>query len=427
MRWNVSLLAAEGLLVGATGWSSCNPLAFSPPCEACASFRRPRASRHQAERKKQQQQQQQQHQHRRVEFKGFRRRRVLQTTMAAAAGDRGGGDCGDRPSKYYNKDAWQRRASRAMKYVSMPIVKMAGQPREQIMIAMPFPAANATVHFTFDTLRRTTLITPTAKDALGVLEGPGIGGQPDFGACVELPAARIGHEHGDHYLLVMDAVVANSEQANVVKVLGPNTGGVLGLDFLNRYDLDLNFETNEARFYVAGAVDQGLVDTSLLEGLKCGSLPGGKLAIKMELNGGGPFTGVLDLASSTTVGNWLAARDLDVTSMASGQSSSYPQETGRPLPLMCAQFDTIQLGHVLLASVVDAKTAREGRLAVYVGHLPVFDSIARDISIREPRSRQLALVGQDLIGHTRIVLSCRSKRLYFAPLEANDIWAGQVV
>lgn len=70
-----------------------------------------------------------------------------------------------------------------------------------------------------------------------------------------------------------------------VKVLGPNTGGVLGLDFLNRYDLDLNFETNEARFYVAGAVDQGLVDTSLLEGLKCGSLPGGKLAIKMELNG----------------------------------------------------------------------------------------------------------------------------------------------
>lgn len=87
----------------------------------------------------------------------------------------------------------------------------------------------------------------------------------------------------------------------------------------------------------------------------------------------------------------------------------------------------IQLGHVLLASVVDAKTASEGRLAVYVGHLPVFDSIARDISIREPRSRQLALVGQDLIGHTRIVLSCRSKRLYFAPLEANDIWAGQVV
>lgn len=83
---------------------------------------------------------------------------------------------------------------------------------------------------------------------------------------------------------------------------------------------------------------------------------------------------------------------------------------------------------MLLASVVDAKTAREGRLAVYVGHLPVFDSIARDISSRSPRgTRQLALVGQDLIAHTRVVLSCRSKRLYFAPREANDVWAGQVV
>lgn len=68
-------------------------------------------------------------------------------------------------------------------------------------------------------------------------------------------------------------------------MLGPNTGGVLGLDFLNRYDIDLNFETNEARLYVAGAVDQGLVDTSELEGLACGYLPGGKLGIKMELNG----------------------------------------------------------------------------------------------------------------------------------------------
>lgn len=86
----------------------------------------------------------------------------------------------------------------------------------------------------------------------------------------------------------------------------------------------------------------------------------------------------------------------------------------------------IQLGHVLLTSVVDAKTAGEGRLAAYVGHLLEFESIAKDIS-SEPRGRQLALVGQDLITHSRLVLSCRSKRFYFAPLEANDVWAGQVV
>lgn len=70
-----------------------------------------------------------------------------------------------------------------------------------------------------------------------------------------------------------------------VRVLGPNTGGVLGLDFLNRYDIDFDFERNEAKLYVAGAVDQGLIETSGLEGLACGVLPGGKLGIKMELNG----------------------------------------------------------------------------------------------------------------------------------------------
>lgn len=70
-----------------------------------------------------------------------------------------------------------------------------------------------------------------------------------------------------------------------MRVLGPNTGGVLGLDFLNRYDIDFDFERNEAKLYVAGAVDQGLIETSGLEGLACGVLPGGKLGIKMELNG----------------------------------------------------------------------------------------------------------------------------------------------
>lgn len=410
MRLRVSLLAAECLLIGAIGWVY-PPALIVPAGGRGSMLKRPRTSRLLLQRDEQQ--------HQRGLLRGLRLQRLLHTIMTAAASG------ADGPGKNYNKAAWQRRARRAMKYVSMPIVSTPGEPREQLMVALPFPAANKTINFVFDTLRRTTLITPAARDALGVLDGPESRGglQPDLGESVELPAARIGHEWGDHFRVAMDAVVANPEQ---LKVLGPTTGGVLGLDFLGRYDLDLNFEEKEARFYVAGAVDEGLIDTSWLEGLACGYLPGGKLGIKMELNGGGAFTGVLDLASNSTVGNWLAARDLDVTSIARGQASSYPRETGRSRPLMCAHFDTVQLGHVLLTSVVDAKSAREGRLAVYVGHLPEFESIAKDIS-SEPRGRQLALVGQDLITHTRVVLSCRSKRLYFAPLEENDVWAGQVV
>lgn len=57
------------------------------------------------------------------------------------------------------------------------------------------------------------------------------------------------------------------------------------MDFCNTYDLDLNFETREARVYASGAVDDGMIDTTGLEELSCGYLPGGKLGMKMELNG----------------------------------------------------------------------------------------------------------------------------------------------
>lgn len=120
MRWRLLMLAVEGLLVDATGW------AYQPPpiVRAWSQPKRPSNSRHQHQEQRLPQQ--------RVEFKAIRRRRVLPTAMTATAGGGGGCGSGDGPSKKYNKDAWQRRASRAMKYVSMPIVKKAGQPREQV-------------------------------------------------------------------------------------------------------------------------------------------------------------------------------------------------------------------------------------------------------------------------------------------------------
>ncbi|CAM9866857.1 unnamed protein product [Discosporangium mesarthrocarpum] len=334
----------------------------------------------------------------------------------------------DEPTPSWSqRETWKRKARRSMKYVSMPITSFPGQPREQLMVGLTFPALGKTVYFALDTLRRETIVTPATKDLLGLVATVDMEDMPHLPTLVELPAARIGKPNGDHFRVVLDALVASPEQ---VSMLGPNTGGVLGLSFLNRYDLDLNFTDREARFYVAGAVDQALVDTSGLEPLSCGYLPGGKMGIKMELNGGGVFTGVLDVKSNSSAGNWAAARDVDVTSMAKGQPSSYPRETGRTRPLFRAHFDKIQLGHVLLASVVDAPSTKEGRLAIYIGYLDEFRSLAEDISGKPcggQSSRQLALVGLDLIGASRLVLSCKSKRLFFKPREENDVWAGQIV
>lgn len=88
--------------------------------------------------------------------------------------------------------------------------------RFQLMIALPFPGTNKTVNFVLDTLRRTTLVTPTTRDALGVGEDADGHEQMDFGQYVELPAARIGKEPGDHFMVLLDALVANPEQASRV-------------------------------------------------------------------------------------------------------------------------------------------------------------------------------------------------------------------
>lgn len=84
----------------------------------------------------------------------------------------------------------------------------------QLMIELSFPSANKTITFVLDTLRRTTLVTRATRDALGVGRTLNSCEQSSFGECVELPAARIGRERGDHYLVVIDALVANPEQAS---------------------------------------------------------------------------------------------------------------------------------------------------------------------------------------------------------------------
>eukprot|EP00953_Heterococcus_sp_UTEX-ZZ885_P033205 17295-Heterococcus_DN1.PRE.1 len=203
--------------------------------------------------------------------------------------------------------------------------------------------------------------------------------------------------------------------------------GVLALSFLSNYDLDLQLDAGNVDVYLQGAVDSGLLRTDGLEDVRCNTLPGGKLGVKMELNGGGPFTGVVDMGSNSSVGNWAAARDLDVTTLVMRGATRYPPETGRLRPLYKACFDTVQLGHVLLSNVEGAASEDDGALTMYVGHLPEFDLLQQDIRGTNDPARQLALVGLDLLAHTRLVISVKSKKFFFKAKELNDVWAGQIV
>jgi hypothetical protein len=86
-----------------------------------------------------------------------------------------------------------------------------------------------------------------------------------------------------------------------------------------------------------------------------------------------------------------------------------------------------QLGHVLLSNVEGAASEDDGALTMYVGHLPEFDLLQQDIRGTNDPARQLALVGLDLLAHTRLVISVKSKKFFFKAKELNDVWAGQIV
>jgi hypothetical protein len=58
--------------------------------------------------------------------------------------------------------------------------------------------------------------------------------------------------------------------------------------------------------------------------------------------------GVVDMGSNSSVGNWAAARDLDVTTLVMRGATRYPPETGRLRPLYKACFDTVQVRRRLL-------------------------------------------------------------------------------
>lgn len=92
----------------------------------------------------------------------------------------------------------------------------------------------------------------------------------------------------------------------------------------------------------------------------------------------------------------------------------------------CVPVCSLQVGHVLLSTVPDAESDAAGRLSMYVGYLPEFDILQTDIGGVRNEARPSALVGLDLLGNTRIVLSVKSKKVCFKAKEANDVWAGQV-
>jgi hypothetical protein len=175
--------------------------------------------------------------------------------------------------------------------VTIPLLRHAG-PKERLVLPLEFPQAGVTLRFALDTVSQETLISTRARDLLGIAPAEGRDVRVGLfhatkGKRVTLPAARIGAADGAHFFSICDAVVVDTARMG----FSDRIDGVLALSFLSNYDLDLQLDAGKVDVYLQGAVDSGLLRTDGLEDVRCNTLPGGKLGVKMELNGGGPFTG----------------------------------------------------------------------------------------------------------------------------------------
>jgi hypothetical protein len=176
--------------------------------------------------------------------------------------------------------------------VTIPLLRHAG-PKERLVLPLEFPQAGVTLRFALDTVSQETLISTRARDLLGIARAEGRDVRVGLfhatkGKRVTLPAARIGAADGAHFFSICDAVVVDTARMG----FSDRIDGVLALSFLSNYDLDLQLDAGNVDVYLQGAVDCGLLRTDGLEDVRCNTLPGGKLGVKMELNGGGPFTGM---------------------------------------------------------------------------------------------------------------------------------------
>mmetsp|Transcript_56544 Transcript_56544/g.175771 ORF Transcript_56544/g.175771 Transcript_56544/m.175771 type:complete len:527 (+) Transcript_56544:61-1641(+) len=138
---------------------------------------------------------------------------------------------------------------------------------------------------------------------------------------VDLPDV---HFEGGHALgTLKECTVTGFVQAKIAeKALGTVLHGMLGLPFLQRYDLELDRLRQEQRFKQPGAAAEAAGQEAARPGtihLPSLQLPGGLLGVAVQVRGkkkgaaaASPVLGILDTSSMFSVISWKAAKDLGI-------------------------------------------------------------------------------------------------------------------
>ena len=323
-------------------------------------------------------------------------------------------------------DAWLAKRDDAVRVPLRQIVGMPGNPRAgYVLITLDVGANGGLVDFLIDSGATAALVSPKLREMIGdeCREGAAIRGLGSMGETVRQKITIDAVSVGSETLGPLDAVVTDLSAAGLPDVVG----GLLGLDFLSRFECDFDFAEKTIRLYPRGAIACGALDVAGLVEVPLATHPTGLKTVRIRLNGCEPFPAVVDMGSFLSVVNWMAAARGGV---APDSPETRPSELtatgidGRTMPMATAPFDLEVCGREGLGTKSEGATksslTSDYRGRCCVGDLPAFAALGAETA-------PFASMGLDVLGRGRTVVVAGEDVVYLTPGGTPaDGWEGEV-
>lgn len=308
--------------------------------------------------------------------------------------------------------AWREGAMRALaeaslrersRVVTFPLRKTPKSPRVfKSFYVVPIDVDTVGfVNFVLDSGTSGALIFPELREALGhspvdgdVVKGVDSGGHT-LRQKVALPPLRLGTQ-----ALALDHAFVSTIKSD----LDVDVGGVLGLNFLRTFEIEVDVAREQLVFHPAGHIARGYLDVSGMACLTCDALKGGLLSLPVSINASERFPAILDLSANFSIINSYAAA-----------AAGYSRE---------GAYAADQVEVVKSTDGQRTQGIRRGFLDVVLGgegdtrYVPVqMGLLVRDLPSMAALGygeQPMMVLGRDLLGGRRLVLQLGELKVYVA-------------
>lgn len=292
-------------------------------------------------------------------------------------------------------------AARGSADADAPTVELELRQLSSHHIVLPMTVrGHEAMTFILDTGASTTVISRETQRALGLrdedgtpVKGQGANGELSDVRLFTIADASVGSRHYE------DIGVAVMDLAHLQDKLDVPVAGILGRNFLQRHDLEVDFARRKLRLHGSGSVESGEIDVTRMSATDCGSFAGGLIRIEVSVDGGEQFPAVLDLGAARSVMNWHAARMLGLDAGSRTLQKSPQPLLGAdntPIETMYREFGAITVGEASIESPT-----------LYIADLGVF----RTLGVADGPAM---VFGLDLLVGRSLVIDYDARRVYLS-------------